>query len=431
MKLAFTSHIVKAASKMFSTTTLAPKQIITYYPNWAVYAQQLSPEDIKWDRITKAVYAFEKVGNTPPNLATVGSITVLPTDPSADFYYVKTPDGHESYGQDTIGKFIKAANTHGKKAILSIGGATCSVTLLDAVVQNSDGLVAAIVKFLKETIPASCRTDGKTFDGVDIDLEPYGNQWSEMSDTQIKAFVDTMSKLRSALTQSFSPEFELSIAISGNPNAAKRIKDAGGEDLVKRLDNSLSAIMVMSYDYHGSWEGVTKLNSPLYDPKDSSPTAFSTDAGIMSYVNNGFSLSKIILGAPAYGKAYKLAEVVDWSKKPSEYLDKGFTEYLGTPLYKSTAASEGNGEVHGQLAHSVKTLVDQGKLKEEVITNAGTVFAVSEDGYALSYDNPETIAIKARYVKDHELGGMMFWSASGDVDGDLVGAAHDVFNDHS
>ena len=66
-----------------------------------------------------------------------------------------------------------------------------------------------------------------------------------------------------------------------------------------------------------------------------------------------------------------------------------------------------------------------------MIKEAATVFAVSEDGYAVSYDNPETITMKAAYIQDHGLGGMMFWSANGDVDGDLIGAAHDAFNDHS
>ncbi|MGH8140362.1 MAG: glycosyl hydrolase family 18 protein [Steroidobacteraceae bacterium] len=36
------------------------------------------------------------------------------------------------------------------------------------------------------------------------------------------------------------------------------------------------------------------------------------------------------------------------------------------------------------------------------------------------YDDPQSIQIKAQYVKEHHLGGMMFWELSQDAGGELV-----------
>ena len=39
----------------------------------------------------------------------------------------------------------------------------------------------------------------------------------------------------------------------------------------------------------------------------------------------------------------------------------------------------------------------------------------------ISYDDPQSLAIKARFVKAHGLGGMMYWEQSHDLDGQLLG----------
>ena len=36
-------------------------------------------------------------------------------------------------------------------------------------------------------------------------------------------------------------------------------------------------------------------------------------------------------------------------------------------------------------------------------------------GLMISYDDPESMQIKAEYVRDHGLGGVMFWELSGDT----------------
>ena len=38
----------------------------------------------------------------------------------------------------------------------------------------------------------------------------------------------------------------------------------------------------------------------------------------------------------------------------------------------------------------------------------------------ISYDDPQSIALKARYVLQHRLGGVMFWELSQDHDDELL-----------
>ena len=38
----------------------------------------------------------------------------------------------------------------------------------------------------------------------------------------------------------------------------------------------------------------------------------------------------------------------------------------------------------------------------------------------ISYDAPQAIAVKARYVLQHRLGGMMFWELSEDYNDELL-----------
>lgn len=40
----------------------------------------------------------------------------------------------------------------------------------------------------------------------------------------------------------------------------------------------------------------------------------------------------------------------------------------------------------------------------------------------VSYEDPESIGLKSRYVLDHKLGGVMFWDYSGDPSGALLDA---------
>lgn len=61
----------------------------------------------------------------------------------------------------------------------------------------------------------------------------------------------------------------------------------------------------MTYDFHGSWESVTGIHSPLYSsPNDY--TGLNQNASIHNWINAGASSKKILLGLAAYGRSFTL-----------------------------------------------------------------------------------------------------------------------------
>ena len=44
----------------------------------------------------------------------------------------------------------------------------------------------------------------------------------------------------------------------------------------------------------------------------------------------------------------------------------------------------------------------------------GAAYCVGGSGGFVSYDNPETVRMKAAFVKDKALGGLFYWTATAD-----------------
>lgn len=66
----------------------------------------------------------------------------------------------------------------------------------------------------------------------------------------------------------------------------------------------VSDVSPMCFDFHGSWNNVTGLNSALYDPKRN----VSTSYGIRSWIQAGVPPQKLVMGLPLYGRTWKLQD---------------------------------------------------------------------------------------------------------------------------
>lgn len=230
-------------------------------------------------------------------------------------------------------------------------------------------------------------------DGIDIDWEFPKNE------TEAKEFVallkecrDTFDKYIARVQQKY--HYLITVAVSSGPTNYKNID-------IKGMDQYVDLWNLMAYDYAGSWDNTTGHQANLYpDATNKENTKVDTEQAINAYIAAGVAPHKILLGLPIYGRSF------------------GNTDGLGKP-YKGV----GNGSVEdGTWLYK-----DLPRPGAEVKTDDKVGATWSYDPKArefVSYDNPQTAALKATYIKTKGLGGAFFWEASGDKNGteSLIGS---------
>jgi chitinase len=158
---------------------------------------------------------------------------------------------------------------------------------------------------------------------------------------------------------------------------------------MSRACSILDFINLMAYDFSEPWSSQPGHHAALYSPS-SNPGLPSAHAAIR-YLQSlpGVSLRKFLLGVPCYGRAFATA--------------------LGTG-----APSSESGEKHGQPV-DVRDLPLSG-MEEYMDDEACAAYCIPSDGTAewVSYDNATTVRTKARYVRQNQLGGLVFWEATQD-----------------
>ena len=168
---------------------------------------------------------------------------------------------------------------------------------------------------------------------------------------------------------------------------------------MNKVQQYVDAINLMAYDYTmPSISSTTDHSAPLFaDPAAHRPQ--SADASVRAFSLAGVPSRKILLGVPFYGRVW--AQVADrnhglfqpgkpapgdaapYSVIQQNMLNRGFTRYW-----------------------------DQAAEAPYLYNAAAQEF--------VSYDDAESLAIKCRYVKSHQLGGVMFWESTDDPSGVLV-----------
>lgn len=229
--------------------------------------------------------------------------------------------------------------------------------------------------------------DQHHLDGVDIDWE-YPTQSADNetgcdpSDT--KNFNIVLKQLRDSLGTGKIISFASS-------SSAKYVD---WPTAIKYLDY----VNVMTYDMGAAPKG---HNSPLY--RSSTFDQRSCDESIELHKKAGVPLNRQVMGIPFYGKAEKnpsaSSKIFDYSVKYNEIPD-----ILEKGLYKGKA-----------LARPVTRRWESTSKVPYLVDDSGK--------NVLSYDDPESMAEKGKYVNDKKILGAMFWEYRYDTtDKDLLKA---------
>ncbi|MND10172.1 Chitinase A1 precursor [compost metagenome] len=261
-------------------------------------------------------------------------------------------------------------------------------------------------------------------DGIDLDWEyPVNGAWGLVASQP--ADRDNFTALLKELRGAFGHKKLVTIAVGANAESPKSWVD------VKAIAPLLDYINLMTYDMA---YGTQYFNSNLYDstrwPTVAAADKYSADFVVNNYLAAGLKPSQMNLGIGFYGRVPKRAVEpgIDWSKPDAQ--KKPVTQpYFGSEqiaLFKSLGFDLSKDTYVKYNDIVAKLLNDPHKRFSEHWDEQAKVpwlSVQSADGkalFALSYENPRSVALKADYIKSKGLAGAMFWEYGADEQNQLA-----------
>lgn len=217
------------------------------------------------------------------------------------------------------------------------------------------------------------------FNGVDLDWEypvSGGGPGTVINPADKENFPLMLQKIREKLdAQEETDGKHYSLSIAGGANSSFANNTTIG-DSQKYLDY----IQLMTYDIHGNWEAKADYNAPLYDDNG---LTYSVDKAVNIFLDAGVPKEKLIMGVPFYGYQYTVTSTED------NGLRQNFTSG-GAIAYKSILS--------GDLENNGYTRYWSEGAQVPYYWNPTTK-------HFITYDDPESLKLKAEYIKEKGLGG--------------------------
>ena len=363
------------------------KRVVAYFTAWGVYARNYQVADIPADKITHINYAFA-------NVSDAGECVL------GDSF----ADTDKAFPGDTWDQGAKRGNFHQLEilkqkhprlqTLISVGGWTWSgkLSTVAATAASRAHFATSCVAFAKQY----------GFDGIDIDWEyPVGgglatNAYSP-ADTQNYTLL--LGEIRAQLDALGDGKHHLlTIAAPAGPAIMDHLE-------MGAMARYLDWFNVMTYDFHGGFEPTTGFNAPLFAPRGDT-TKFDASEAVAGYMQAGVPAAKLTMGVPFYGRG--------WSGVGGASNGYGLAA-TGVP----TGSWEAGVFDYKDLA---KNYVGKGDFTRYWDDTAKVPWLYSPSKQIMiSYDDAQSIALKADYIKGQSLGGAMFWELAGD-EGELLDA---------
>ena len=234
-------------------------------------------------------------------------------------------------------------------------------------------------------------------DGLDVDWE-YPVTGGKRTDHKRKSdkenFVLLLRQLRADL-DAFGHERHLLLTV-----ASTRYRNHLNDLSLKEMSDVLDWFNLMGYDFNEMQPKRTSHHSGLFawsttSKLDADAIKYAnSDAAVQWYLDHGVPPEKIVLGVPFYGQI--------WANVPDE--NNGLYEpYKGRPGEEGTLSYRELEQDY--LPVYTRHWDDQVKVPW---------LYKKETKIMVSYEDPESIAAKAKYVIQKHLGGMMFWDLGQD-----------------
>jgi len=355
---------------VIATTNSSPetsKKVIGYYAAWSAYSG-FTPDKIDASKLTHINYAFA-------NISSDLKITLgYPDKDPANFKLLQS---------------LKETNPN-LNTLISLGGWTWSGKISDAALTDASRTTFAnsCVDFIIQY----------GFDGVDIDWEyPVGGGL----DTNSKRPEDKENF--TLLLKKIREKFDERGLIDNNHYLLTIAGGASnyyiGNTEPELFHQYIDYANIMTYDIHGTWDSYSDFNAPLYNNDDISPQyKWSVNSSVQAWINAGFPADKLIVGIPFYGYMYETTE------NNINGLYQTFTKAKALS-YNNIATNYLNTQGYTRYFHE-QSMVPW-------LFN-GTTF--------ISYEDQQSIVLKADYIKSQGLGGAAIWELSQDPNKVLLNA---------
>lgn len=354
-------------------------EVVGYYPNWQWYDRNklVNPQTIDYSKYTIINYAFL---NPQPD----GSIDLF--DPWADENLLLGQPDWATGGYIPNTSLISNAHSNNVKVLPSIGGWTLS--------DNFPGIAADATK--RATFAQACVNLIQTyqFDGIDLDWEYPGFVDHGGTPQDIVNFTLLLQDVRTAI-DAYGATIGKPMLLTAAVGAAGDKMDDVDWNAVEPL---LDIINVMSYDFFGTWDAETNHNAPLFAPAQGDPT-FNVASTVTRLINDhGVNPDKITAGVAFYGRTAKTVGPAGLHVPTTGSADVStFVIDDGTPLYYN-------------ILQNMSLFTDNWDATAEV------PYLTGNNGLNtfVSYDNVQSIELKAQFMVEQNLRGAIIWEITGD-----------------
>jgi chitinase len=406
------------------------KRIVTYFEEWGVYERDINLSDVNGQSMTHLNYSFfdvkadgsvelfdsyaarekrfsagDQVSRTFTTAEYQAVDPVLISAYNSDQYTVtetvdsvtvtSVPVGWNAAGPQDAGNFEQLLRFKELNPSVNLGFALGGWTLSDEF-STAFASQAGRDQFTSDVVDIFKTYD--FFSVVDFDWEypgGGGDSGNVSSSNDGANFALVLEQLRSeldALEVQTAGNYEVSIATAGGSEKLANLNLPG-------IDPYVDFYNVMTYDFHGGWENQTGHQSAMTGDANN----YDVTTAVSVFEEAGVALNKVVLGAPAYTRAW------------------GGVKDGGTFGYQQSGTgveAEGSFEAGVYDYKDIVTDVITGQTDLYWDDNNKAAFVYNGDEWS-SIETTATIAGKAAYVQEKDLGGMMFWALSNDAEGEL------------
>lgn len=343
--------------------------MVCYFGSWATYRYsdgKFDVENIDPSICTHAVYGFA-------GLNTNNTIAVL--DPYNDLC--------DNYGKCGYNKFTGLKDQNAALlTLLGVGGwneGSTKYSYMASTAANRQTFIESTIRLLLL----------HNFDGIDFDWQYPTLRGGVAADRE--NFISLLSELRGALDA-------VGLILTVGVSAVKTSIDSAYD--IPSMAQYVDLVNLMTYDFYGAWDPFTQHQSGLYAyPGDTGDSIYLTQNFSVNYwIEGGMPSTKITLGIPLFARCWSLdSETVNGYYAPAQNPGPAGP-------YTQTPGLLGYNELCDLInKNSWPVLVAEG-------CNEPYTYSAAYQKIWCSFENHDSVAIKAQYAKDNNLAGLMVWS---------------------